>query len=299
MSPLPRIGPRRNPDDTVAQPGNGVSLAADRSGRSNGTGDAALDEAYRSEPALAKLQLLITRRLDGLLQGDYLGLLPGPGSEAGESREYRPGDDVRRMDWPVTARTTVPHVRQTVADRELEAWLAIDLSASLEFGTARSTKRDLVISAAAAIAHLTARGGNRMGAVIGSGSQLRRLPARPGRKETQGLLRAVAQTKVQPGVRHDLLAIEVLDPREVELPDAGVLEFVDAESGALHEIQTADPKLRVRYAEAAAAQRAAIAAAIRGAGAAHLRLRTDSDWLFDIVRFVAAQRHARTRGTTR
>ncbi|HCU50098.1 MAG TPA: DUF58 domain-containing protein, partial [Micromonosporaceae bacterium] len=64
-----------------------------------------------SEAVLNRLQLLVSRRLDGLLQGDYLGLLPGPGSEAGESREYVPGDDVRRMDWPVTARTTVPHVR--------------------------------------------------------------------------------------------------------------------------------------------------------------------------------------------
>src|SRR6266542_4163564 len=86
------------------------------------------DEA-RSELVLGKLQLLITRKLDGLLQGDYLGLLPGPGTEPGESREYRPGDDVRRMDWPVTARTTVAHVRQTVADRELETWIAVDLSA--------------------------------------------------------------------------------------------------------------------------------------------------------------------------
>ena len=300
-----------------------------------------LAEAFRAEPALSKLQLLITRKLDGLLQGDYLGLLPGPGTEPGESREYRPGDDVPRMDWPVTARTTVPHVRQTVADRELETWLAIDLSASLEFGTARCTKRDLAISAAAAIAHLTARGGNRLGAVLGSGSHIRRLPARPGRKETQGLLRTVVAAPVQPGradlgalidtlnrpprrrglavvisdfmvppdswaqplrklgVRHDLLAVEVLDPREVEMPDAGVMEFVDAETGRLHEVHTGDPKLRERYGRAAAAQRDAIAAAIRGAGGAHLRLRTDSDWLFDIVRFVAAQRHARTRGTTR
>lgn len=304
-------------------------------------GMAALTESARSEPALMKLQLLITRKLDGLLQGDYLGLLPGPGSEPGESREYRPGDDVRRMDWPVTARTTVPHVRQTVVDRELETWLAIDLSASLDFGTARCRKRDLVVSAAAAVAHLTVRGGNRVGAVIGSGSELRRLPARPGRKETQGLLRTIAGTPVRPGradlgelidalnrpprrrglavvisdfmvspetwsqplrklgVRHDLLAVEVLDPREVELTDSGVMEFVDPETGALHEVQTADPRLRARYAQAAAAQRSAIAYAIRGAGAAHLRLRTDSDWLFDIVRFVAAQRHARTRGTTR
>ena len=119
------------------------------------------EEAARAEAVLGRLQLLVTRKLDGLLQGDYAGLLPGPGTEAGESREYRPGDDVRRMDWPVTARTTQPHVRRTVADRELETWLAVDLSASLDFGTAQWLKRDLVIAAATAMAHLTVRGGNR------------------------------------------------------------------------------------------------------------------------------------------
>ncbi|MGW3604642.1 DUF58 domain-containing protein [Micromonospora sp. NPDC005161] len=314
----------------------------------------------RSEAVLSRLQLLVTRKLDGLLQGDYAGLLPGPGSEAGESREYRAGDDVRRMDWPVTARTTTPHVRRTVADRELETWLALDLSASLDFGTGQWLKREVVVAAAAAITHLTVRGGNRIGAVIGTGGGaaaparrwrgrpspagpgvLTRLPARSGRKEAQGLLRAVASTAIQPGrgdlgaliemlnrpprrrgvavvvsdflapaeqwtrpmrklrVRHDVLAIEVVDPRELELPDVGVLPVVDPESGELHEVQTADPRLRQRYAEAAAAQRATIAAALRSAGAAHLRLRTDRDWLLDMVRFVAAQRHARTRGTTR
>ncbi|MDG4782587.1 DUF58 domain-containing protein [Micromonospora sp. WMMD961] len=316
--------------------------------------------ADRSEAVLSRLQLLVTRKLDGLLQGDYAGLLPGPGSEAGESREYRPGDDVRRMDWPVTARTTTLHVRRTVADRELETWLALDLSASLDFGTGQWLKREVVVAAAAAITHLTVRGGNRIGAVIGTGGGapvparrwrgarppagpgvLTRLPARSGRKEAQGLLRTVAGTTIQPGrgdlgaliemlnrpprrrgvavvvsdflappeqwarplrklrVRHDVLAIEVVDPRELELPDVGVLPVVDPESGELHEVQTADPRLRQRYADAATAQRAAIAAALRGAGAAHLRLRTDRDWLLDMVRFVAAQRHARTRGTTR
>jgi len=319
----------------------------------------------RAEAVLSRLQLLVTRKLDGLLQGDYAGLLPGPGSEAGESREYRPGDDVRRMDWPVTARTTTPHVRRTVADRELETWLAVDLSASLDFGTARWLKRDLVIAAATAMAHLTVRGGNRIGAVVGTGSDVAtparswrrrkadpatavsaapaivRLPARPGRKEAQGLLRAIARTEIRPGrtdlgelidrlnrpprrrgvavvisdflspvdswarpvrklgVRHDVLAIEVVDPRELELPDVGVLTLTDPETGQMHEVQTADPELRRRYAEAAGEQRGAIARALRAAGAAHLRLRTDTDWLLDMVRFVAAQRHARTRGTTR
>ena len=320
----------------------------------------------RAEAVLSRLQLLVTRKLDGLLQGDYLGLLPGPGTEAGESREYRPGDDVRRMDWPVTARTTLPHVRQTVADRELETWLAVDLSASLDFGTAKYLKRDLAIAAAASVAHLTVRGGNRIGAVVGTGSgaagpspasrswlrrkgpapatpaesPIVRLPARPGRKEAQGLLRAIARTEIRTGrtdlgelidrlnrpprrrgvavvisdflapvdnwarpvrklgVRHDVLAIEIVDPRELELPDVGVLTLADPETGELHEVQT-DPALRRRYAEAAGEQRGAIARALRAAGAAHLRLRTDTDWLLDMVRFVAAQRHARTRGTTR
>ncbi|MEV6348658.1 DUF58 domain-containing protein [Actinoplanes sp. NPDC051851] len=326
---------------------------------------AASDETARAEAVLARLQLLVTRKLDGLLQGDYVGLLPGPGTEPGESREYRPGDDVRRMDWPVTARTTQPHVRQTVADRELETWLAVDLSASLDFGTAKWLKRDLVIAASTAIAHLTVRGGNRIGAVVGTGSgvpeqsrrrwlrkaateaeqqespPVLRLPARPGRKEAQGLLRAIARTRIRPGrtdlgalidmlnrpprrrgvavvisdfmapvegwarpirklgVRHDVLAIEVVDPRELELPDVGVLTLADPETGELHEVQTADPRLRERYAAAAGEQRAAIARTLRAAGAAHLRLRTDTDWLLDMVRFVAAQRHARTRGTTR
>ncbi|GAA2468246.1 DUF58 domain-containing protein [Winogradskya humida] len=321
----------------------------------------------RAEVVLARLQLLVTRKLDGLLQGDYAGLLPGPGSEAGESREYRPGDDVRRMDWPVTARTTMPHVRRTVADRELETWMAIDLSASLDFGTARYLKSDLVLAAATAMAHLTVRGGNRIGAVVGTGSGLTvrserasfwkrrrktveqppeqapvvRLPARPGRKEAQGLLRAIARTEIRPGradlgelidmlnrpprrrgvavvvsdflapveswsrpvrklgVRHDVLAIEVVDPRELELPDVGVLTLADPETGVLHEVHTGDASLRARYAEAAGQQRGEIARALRAAGAAHLRLRTDTDWLLDMVRFVAAQRHARTRGTTR
>lgn len=303
-----------------------------------------------ADVVLRRLQLMVTRKLDGLLQGDYLGLLPGAGSENGESREYRPGDDVRRMDWAVTARTTVPHVRQTIADRELETWLCVDLSASLDFGTARCEKRDLAIAGAAAIAHLTVRGGNRLGAVVVNGEGSIRLPARPGRLAAQGLLHKIADTpRAKPGqptdlagaidmlnrpprrrgqavvisdfltpdvvdpatepawerplrklaVRHNALAVEVVDPRELELPDVGVLTVIDTETGNTHEVHTGDKRFRAKYAEAALTQRAAIAAALRRAGAAHLRLRTDSDWLVDIVRFVAAQRRGQTRGMTR
>jgi uncharacterized protein (DUF58 family) len=284
----------------------------------------------RAEEVLRQLDLLITRRLDGLLQGDYQGLLPGPGSEAGEGREYQPGDDVRRMDWNLTARTTVPHVRDLIADRELETWALVDCSASLQFGTALCEKRDLAVGATAAVAFLTARTGNRMGAVMvwPGGSTV--VPARPGRQAMLALLHSLltrpptedgtGSTDLAAGIelllrpprrrglavvvsdflsppgwekplralatRHQVLAIEIIDPRELELPNVGYLTVVDPETGRLREVQTAKPALRARYAEAAAAERKEIAAGIRRAGAQHLVLRTDRDWIRDIVEFV-------------
>jgi uncharacterized protein (DUF58 family) len=295
-----------------------------------------------ADAVLRKLELTVRRRLDGLLQGNHLGLVPGPGSEAGESRLYYPGDDVRRMDWPVTARTTSPHVRQTIADRELETWVVVDLSPSLDFGTARCEKRDMVVAAVAAITHLTGRGGNRIGALVTTGEEILRLPAQSGRAHASALLRRLVQTPRSArgrrgdlaaavealrrpprrrgfavvvsdflgepswerpmralAARHDVLAIEVLDPAELALPPLGLLTLVDPETGALLEVQTSKPELRDRYAAAAAAQRAEIATAIRRANAAHLQLRTDRDWLLDIVRFVAARRRGASGGALR
>ncbi|MGH9225533.1 MAG: DUF58 domain-containing protein [Acidimicrobiales bacterium] len=283
----------------------------------------------RAEEVLRQLDLLITRRLDGLLQGDYQGLLPGSGSEPGEGREYRPGDDVRRMDWNLTARTTTPHVRDLIADRELETWVLVDCSASLLFGTALCEKRDLAVAATAAVAFLTARTGNRMGAVLVWPGGSAHVPARPGRQAMLALLHTLltkppmgdgsGATDLADGIqkllrpprrrglmvvvsdflgagewekplralaaRHQVLAVEVLDPRELELPNVGYLTIVDPETGQLREIQTAKASLRERYAEAAAAERAEIARSIRRAGAQHVILRTDRDWIRDVVQF--------------
>jgi uncharacterized protein (DUF58 family) len=292
------------------------------------------DVAPETEALLRRLEYQVRNKLDGLLQGNYLGLVPGPGSEPGESRQYYPGDDVRRMDWPVTARTLVPHVRQTVADRELETWLVVDLSPSMDFGTALMDKRSLGLAAATAIVHLTTKAGNRVGAVITTGEQRYRVPAVAGRQHARYLLRKIAATRSgdrgagglelagaleqlrrpprrrgmivvisdflgaaeweRPlrglGSRHELLGIEIVDPREMDLPAAGLVTFVDPETGEQLEAQTDDAKLRERYATAARAQRAAIASMLRRAGADHLQLRTDSDWLTDIVRWVVTRR---------
>src|SRR4051794_10692330 len=299
-------------------------------------------EGSNAEVLLHRLELTVRRRLDGLLQGDHLGLVPGSGSEAGDSRSYHPGDDVRRMDWPVTARTQVPHVRETIADRELETWVVLDLSASLDFGTANCEKRDLAIAGLAAVSHLTVRGGNRLGAVVTTGERVDRYPAVAGRLAADRLLRSVVGTPRAAGgrrgdlaaaleslrrpprrrglvavvsdflgdadwerplrglsARHELLAIEVVDPRELELADVGLLTVVDPESGQTLEVPTGNAEVRRRFAEGAGAQRREIAAGLRRAGAAHLRLRTDGDWLADVVRFVAHRRRAGNGGASR
>ncbi|MEE2056122.1 DUF58 domain-containing protein [Rhodococcus artemisiae] len=284
--------------------------------------------------ALRTLELTVRRRLDGVLHGDHLGLIPGPGSEPGDAREYQPGDDVRQMDWSVTARTTHPHVRQTVADRELETWLALDLSASLDFGTGTCEKRDLAIASVAAIAYLTGGGGNRIGAVVSNGRDFARMPARGGRLHAQSMLRTIATTPhpadgtrgdlrgvidslrrpqrrrglivvisdflgpidwERPlralSARHDVLAVEVLDPRDLELPDLGDVVLHDPETGRTREFTTT-PQLRADFAQAASDHRAAVEQALRRCGVPRLSLRTDRDWIGDVVRFVASRRHS-------
>lgn len=292
----------------------------------------------RLQVALRTLELTVRGRLDGLLQGNHLGLVPGPGTEPGEVRSYQPGDDVRRMDWAVTARTAEPHIRQPIADRELETWVALDLSPSLDFGTAACDKRELAIAGLSAVTHLTSGGGNRIGAVVANGQETRRLPAQSGNEYARAMLRQVAETPRAPegtrgdlaemleslrrpprrrglavvisdflggldwqrtlrglAARHSLLAIEVIDPRDLELPDVGTVLLSDPETGKQREVRTT-PVLRREFAAAAAAHRDEVATALRRAGCAHLTLRTDSDWIADIVRFVVARKRGWSGG---
>jgi uncharacterized protein (DUF58 family) len=291
--------------------------------------------AFRQEPALRQLELLVTRKLDGLLQGDHQGLVPGGGTEPAEGRLYQPGDDVRRMDWNLTARSLDPQVRDTIADRELETWVVVDASASLDFGTAECEKRDLALVAVAAFGFLTARSGNRVGAVVFGPSGTSVLPPRSGRPAVYGLLHRVsARERAAEGdvslaaalrltrrvarrrglvvvvtdlldrsdwkhelraltYRHDVVVAEVRDPREDDLPPVGLLTLVDPETGRRLEVQTASARLRARFRAAAADQRSTAARAVRSAGAGHLVLSTDRDWLLDVVRFVVARRRRR------
>jgi uncharacterized protein (DUF58 family) len=289
------------------------------------------------QAALRGLELTVLRRLDGILQGDYRGLLPGHGFDPGEARQYMPGDDVRRIDWNVTARTAEPHVRETIADRELETTLVVDLSASMSFGTAREEKRDTALGAAAAVAFLVARGGNRIGGIVAAGDDAEWVRPRTGRAHLLGLLArlhavgrdvgatdlagslataervarrrgfvAVVSDLLDPGPwpkalrglasHHDVLVVEVIDPREMELPDVGVITVTDPESGRRRLVDTSSVRLRGEYGDAARRQREDNRLHVQAAGADHLVLRTDRDWVGDLIRHVMLRRAGQTTG---
>jgi uncharacterized protein (DUF58 family) len=283
--------------------------------------------------ALRGIELLVRRRVEGPLHGDHRSLLRGLGSEPGDARVYEPGDDVRRMDWTVTARTAVPHVRDAVADRDLDVSVLLDRSGSMTFGTIGRTKRDLALEALTAIGWLAVRGSGRLGVLDLTGGldrwwhvrasrdrltallgELARVPASDEPADLAGALtrlNALARRRglvvvisdlIGPGTwvrplrvlasRHDVLAVEIVDPRELALPDVGPLVVRDAETGQRRYVDTARPDIRARYSEAASRRRAIVAASLRQAGVGHIALRTDGDPIAELGRYLLARRRA-------
>ena len=281
------------------------------------------------EALLRALDLSIGRRVQGLLAGDYRSALLGHGSELALVRPYVAGDDVRRIDWNVTARTNEPHVRVDLAERVLVTWLVLDVSASMKFGTADRRKADVAEGVAIAIGHLATRRGNRLGVVTFGDGEPRALPARQGRVGLLGLLAALHReprrngtgaTSLGKGIarasalarqrslavlvsdfrgpsdwhrpllelasRHDVLAVEIRDRREQELPNVGPLWLVDPETGRQLRVDTRSAHLRARFAKAAAAERGRVAATFGDLGVRHVVLWTAGDWLRTLVPFL-------------
>jgi uncharacterized protein (DUF58 family) len=269
---------------------------------------------------LRAVELTIGRRVAGLLAGDHRSALYGRGSELAQVRPYMVGDDVRLVDWAVTARTRVPHVRIHLAERVLVTWVVLDQTASMRFGTAERRKDDVALGVTIALGHAGSVRGNRVGLIpFGSGPSVP-LPPRPGRPGLVGVLSALGEDAgggVAPtlaaalGVtasvarqraliavvsdfrglldwrpalvdlagRHDVLAVEVRDPREQELVDVGEVWFSDPETGRRFRVDTRDARLRKRFAQAAAAERRQVATTLVNAGANHVVVSTEGDWL--------------------
>jgi uncharacterized protein (DUF58 family) len=290
------------------------------------------------ERILLRLDWNVIRRLDGLLQGDYRTLFYGFGVDFADLREYQPEDDIRYIDWNVTARMDTPYVRQYVEDREITAWFLLDLSPSVDFGAVqtKNEKRTMLVDFVTVIARLLTRHGNRVGAMMFGSKIQHTVPARGGRIQVlrlvndllkqprlsrasftnlkplfEGALNSIKRRSLvfiisdfisEPGwerplsllnQRHEVLAIRLWDPREVELPDVGMIVMEDAETGEQLFVDTHDPKFRKRFFEVAQRREDELKTAFKRAGVDALSLSTEEDLVRAIVRFAKQRRQYR------
>lgn len=307
----------------------------------------------QADRLLRELEWKVIRRLDGLLQGDYRTLMRGSGLDLADLREYQPHDDVRHIDWNVTARLNQPHVRVFTEDREMTAWFLLDLSPSISFGPEGRAKRDILTGFVAVLSRLLTRHGNRVGAMLYGGASHQAdhavdavLPPRSSRAHVLHLVHRLlapqppggdAATELHrllqsamanlrrratvfvvsdfisaPGwekplaqlaQRHDVVAVRLLDPLELELPDLGLITLRDAESGEQLQVDTHDAAFRRRFARLAAEREATLRDGLAHAGADTLELCTDDDLVDALLRFMdLRQRRVRapraTAGTT-
>ena len=287
-----------------------------------------------AEHALRRLEWTVIRRLDGLLEGDYRTLMRGTGLDLADLREYQHHDDVRHIDWNVTARLSVPHVRVFTEDREMAAWFVLDLSRSVDFGSGTRAKREVSAGFVGVLARLLTRHGNRVGALVYGHELEAVLPPRTGRRHVLQLLHAmerrdsaltesrakphgttrlaelldsaavlmkrrstvfvVSDFLSEPGwekplgrlaQRHEVVAVRLFDPLELELPDLGLVPLTDAETGEQMWVDTHDAGFRKRFVRIAAERETALREALARAGVDALELSTTDDLVEAIVRF--------------
>jgi uncharacterized protein (DUF58 family) len=295
-----------------------------------------LASAQTPERILQRLDWQVIRRLDGLLQGDYRSLFYGYGIDFADLREYQPEDDIRYIDWNVTARMDTPYVRKYVEERDVTAWFLLDLSPSIDFGGTQALKRTILIDFVTTVARLLTRHGNRVGAIFYGNQITRTIPPRSGRVQ---VLRLVNDLLKQPNLpsapftdlspllagslhtirrrslvfiisdficapgwerplalldqRHEVLAIRLWDPREVEIPDIGLVIMEDSETGEQLYVDTHDRIFRERFTTAARQREAELEQIFKRAGVDLLSLSTEEDLVRAIVRFAALRQQKR------
>jgi len=291
--------------------------------------------AETPEQLLLRLEWRVLRRLDGLLQWNHRTTHRGVGTDFLDVREYEPGDDVRHIDWNVTARMDTPFVRQYTEDRELTAWLLLDRSPSMGFGPIERPKELVMRELATALARLLSRDGNRLGAVLFDNEIEETLPPRTGRNQVLALARSLLRPPRTNGAvtdlngllehaermirrrslvilvsdfitapawerpllrlteRHEVVAIRLFDPREYELPDAGVIVVQDAETGEQLVLDSSDAEFRRRLREAGEHREAELRALTSRAGVDVSEVSTADDLIRTLVRIVESRKWRR------
>jgi uncharacterized protein (DUF58 family) len=274
---------------------------------------------------IRRLQLRARRAVEDLLGGEYHSVFKGTGIAFEEVREYQPGDDIRAIDWNVTARMGHPFIKRFVEERELTVMLVVDCSGSQQFGTQLQQKREVAAELAAILAFSAIRNNDKVGLIEFTDRVERFVPPRKGTRHVLRLIRDVLffqpthpRTSIKEGLdflnrvlhrraivfllsdfldqgyerafkrtgrRHDLVAIRIADPREEELPRVGLLELEDAETGDRLLLDTFSKKVRQAYADNARRRRGALGQLARSSRIDLIEVSTDGGHLDALIRF--------------
>ncbi|MBI3270218.1 MAG: DUF58 domain-containing protein [Planctomycetes bacterium] len=272
-----------------------------------------------------RIQIVANRAVNDLLAGQYHSVFRGRGMEFDEVREYQPGDDVRAIDWNVTARTGSPYIKRFSEERELTVLLLVDVSASGAFGSGERSKLELVVEVAALLMFSALKNNDKVGLLLfcdtvlayypprkGKGNCLRLirelLAARPVARDTRldvalDFLNGVQKRRTvvflvsdfigpeagralsSANRRHDVIAVTVTDPREHALPDVGFLSLADAETGEVVEVDTSHPAVRALFERRAADRARTLTQTLRKSGVDELPIDTREDYLKSLRRF--------------
>lgn len=287
---------------------------------------------------IRRIEITTSRLVTDTFAGQYHSVFKGRGMEFDEVREYQPGDDIRSIDWNVTARTGVAHVKKFVEERELTVMIMVDMSASCRFATVRELKSKLAAEIAAVLAFSAIRNNDKTGLLIFTDTVEKFIPPRKGRAHVLRIIREVLFyqprgkgtdisgamdfiCKVYPrrtvcfvlsdflessrqkdsekllsrsltvaSRRHDMIAISLNDPLEVELPDCGMVLFEDAENGRRIRVDTSAPQVREHYRQKALRRLEARRKLFSAAGVDHIHISTDKPYTDSLVCFFSARR---------
>lgn len=274
---------------------------------------------------IRQIELRTVRLVEDLMAGQYHSVFKGRGMDFDEVREYQPGDEVRRIDWNVTARTGVAHIKKYIEEREMTVMILIDASASGGTGSVSQSKRELAAELAAVFAFSAVRNNDKVGALLftdGAEKYIRPgkgrlhvlrlisnvLTYRPARKGTnltialQHINRALSRRAVifvisdfmdegfERALRitsrkHDVIAVPIVDPSERALPDLGTIVFEDAETGEVVEFNTGDAKARAEFARLAEDRITGLRRLLRRAGLDSIETQTDQPYLRALMKF--------------
>lgn len=285
---------------------------------------------------IRQIEIRTNRLVTESLAGQYHSVFKGQGMNFDEVREYQPGDDVRAIDWNVTARMNHPFIKKFVEERELTVMLIVDVSGSGLYGSTAQSKRELAAEIGSVLAFSAIRNQDKVGLILFTDTIEKFIPPRKGRKHVLRVIREIlffeprrrgtdlnqalefflrvtphrsvsvvlsdflgqnAQNRLrQANRRHDVVAVQIVDRHELELPALGRLILQDAETGELLEVNTGDERKRRRFAERRAQAQADLLRALRSLGIDAIQLRTDQPYAAALGRFFETREKRRRRG---